>query len=89
MLYSRATYHRKFQLWGDASTKRGAYLADNCLTELVIKLYNDNLKYGEILRVLHEFEGYPDLKDWQLVCICSDFNLVYRRRNNNRDQVFQ
>ena len=89
MLYSRAIYHCKFQLWKDASTKKNAYLADNRLTELVIKLYNDNLKHGEILHILHKFEEYSDLKDWQLVCIHSDFNLVYCRRNNNRDQILQ
>jgi len=37
------------------------------------------MKHSEILRALQQFEGYPNIKNWQLRTIRKSVNLIYRR----------
>jgi hypothetical protein len=37
------------------------------------------MKHSEILRALQRFEGYPNIKEWQLRSIRKSLNLIYRR----------
>jgi Clr5 domain len=74
---SRDSYKRQFS---DALTKRSGILNDPVLKALVIDLYYKNTSHTEILRVLRDFKGYPDLKDRQLREIRSKAGLIYRRQ---------
>jgi hypothetical protein len=37
------------------------------------------MKHSEILRVLHQFKGFPEVSDWQLGEIRKRAGLIYRR----------
>jgi hypothetical protein len=62
----RDSYKRQFKKWGNALTKRSDILNDPVFKALVIDLYYKNTSHTEILCVLRDFKGYPDLKDRQL-----------------------
>jgi hypothetical protein len=78
---SRESYKRQFKRWDNALTKRSSsILIDPALRALVTDLYHKNASHKEILRILRDFKGYPELKDRQLSLIRSKARLIYRRQ---------
>ncbi len=78
MIYRRSAYYNQLKRWGDAPNKKSNYLKDDELRAKIISHYNDNMSHKEMLRALQQFDGYPDLTEWQLRSIRKSAGLVLR-----------
>lgn len=81
IIFRKAGYFRQFKRWGDAPEKKSTILSNDSLENLVRRLWQENMDHKSILRALQQFEGYPDITDWQLRELRRKNKLIYRRNH--------